>query len=179
MAVSQPMFSRILNDHVLCVEDASDAPRDAPHVVYTREELMYLKGKPPEVLIKIHQVKKSLGGHVLISDDWQRDQLVKQAEERRQAKAAGAEAQGTPAPQPARPAPVNRGFTDYAPEPSGDAQRPRPPMAAGQRGPGRPQPVSSRNERPQYRPVTAVPPPTAIAVAPAAPVAPDIPDWGA
>lgn len=58
-------YSRILEEHIVCVEDDEAVPDEAGAVSYTRSELMRLKGLSPDVLRAIHRAKRSFGGRYL------------------------------------------------------------------------------------------------------------------
>lgn len=55
------IYSRLLKETIVCVEDGSAAP-PTDNVVYTRSEIAALRGLEADALRSIHQVKKEFGG---------------------------------------------------------------------------------------------------------------------
>jgi len=56
------VYSRVLEETIVCVEEDSPATEAGERVLYTRSEVMALKGLPPEDLRAVHELKKHFGG---------------------------------------------------------------------------------------------------------------------
>lgn len=56
------MYSRLLEETIVCVEDNQPAEPDAERVLYTRSEVLALRGLSPEDLRAVHELKKYFGG---------------------------------------------------------------------------------------------------------------------
>jgi hypothetical protein len=54
--------SLILAEDIICLEDDETADAGAGLVTYTRTELMRLRGLAPDVIRKVHSIKKAFGG---------------------------------------------------------------------------------------------------------------------
>jgi hypothetical protein len=56
------MYSRLLEEAIVCVEDNQPGEPDGGRVLYTRSEVLALQGLPPEDLRAVHELKKQFGG---------------------------------------------------------------------------------------------------------------------
>jgi hypothetical protein len=56
------MYSRVLEEAIVCVEDNQPGEAGDPRVLYTRSEVIALQGLPPEDLRAVHELKKHFGG---------------------------------------------------------------------------------------------------------------------
>lgn len=59
------VYSRVLKDTIVCVEDGQAAVDAAGRVLYTRSEVEMLRGQPAAVLRAVHEAKKRFGGRYL------------------------------------------------------------------------------------------------------------------
>ena len=56
------VYSRLLRETILCVEDGQHPSDTAERVLYTRSEVTMLQGQAPEALRAVHETKKHFGG---------------------------------------------------------------------------------------------------------------------
>jgi hypothetical protein len=56
------MYSRLLEETIVCVEDSQSSESGDERVLYTRSEVIALQGLPPEDLRAVHEMKKHFGG---------------------------------------------------------------------------------------------------------------------
>lgn len=56
------MYSRLLQEAIICVEDNQAAGDAAGRVLYTRSEVLALRGLSPDDLRAVHELKKYFGG---------------------------------------------------------------------------------------------------------------------
>ena len=59
------LYSRLLNDSVICLDAGEAAPDNPDAIVYTREELKDLDGRAPDEIRAVHTLKKRFGGRYL------------------------------------------------------------------------------------------------------------------
>lgn len=56
------VYSRLLEETVVCVEDGNGAPAEPDRVLYTRSEVERLCGLDPDTVRAVHDLKKHFGG---------------------------------------------------------------------------------------------------------------------
>jgi hypothetical protein len=56
------MYSRLLEETIVCVEDSQADAGEGERVLYTRSEVVALQGVAPEDLRAVHEMKKYFGG---------------------------------------------------------------------------------------------------------------------
>lgn len=59
------MYSRLLEETIVCVEDSQPADEDGSRVLYTRSEVVALRGLTAEDVRLVHELKKHFGGRYM------------------------------------------------------------------------------------------------------------------
>lgn len=59
------LYSRLLDEVIICAEDNQRGADEEGRVLYTRSEIIALRGLPPEDVRAVHELKKQFGGQYM------------------------------------------------------------------------------------------------------------------